>query len=95
MPDQHGEWGSQAWVKVAWGHRNADQKVKDYNANVSLLEVTTATNLLALLFEATGTELFSGADARLSSEDFMRLVERLVDSLDQMPWIWFGAAGTP
>ena len=93
LPNQHSEFGSQSWVKVAWEHRNADYKVKDYNANVSLLEVTTKTNLLGLFYEQTGMDMSSTTDSRMNSRDFMELVESLVDSVDQVPWIWFGAKG--
>ena len=38
--------GSVAWVKEVFQHTNADRKIKDFNANKSLLQVTTARQLL-------------------------------------------------
>ena len=35
-----------AWVKEVFQHTNADRKIKDFNANKSLLQVTTARQLL-------------------------------------------------
>ena len=87
------ELGSQSQTKTAFEHKNADRLVKDYYANLSLLEVTTALNLLGLLYEMVGEEIFTTGNAKLTEKEFMALVEDLVDSIDQIPWIWFGAKG--
>ena len=49
-------------------------------------------NLLGLLHEQA-PEVFADTDISLGKEHFHILVERLVDSVDMLPWIWLGAEG--
>ena len=55
--------------------------------------MTTAVNLLGLLHQQVGSDIFTTDDAGLSREAFTTMVEGLVDAVDHLPWLWFGAAG--
>ena len=56
------------------------------------VQVVTSSNLLAMLHEM-GHRVFGNTAMVLSRDEFTSMVEGLVDKIDQMRWLWFGAEG--